>query len=349
MATFTVYKRTNKSGFSWQYDVKDPSFKNGKKRKAGFKTKADATNAALELIKQIDEDNNIDDQKTFTSYYNEWLELKNKQVVAAKQYYWYERSLKIFQEHFGENFLVSNIKRSEYQKMLNKYGKGRTTETVRKVHGCLSPCIKDAVYDGYLKKDPTYQVDVKGTKKAKNEENKYMTITQYLDMLEYFKSRDEQSYVFLYLLAITGGRYSDCIDMTFKDLNKAPGVIHLPGTKTSNAKRDVEVNISDISLLNKKISNLPRRIDGKLFSVSHNALKKSFNFTKKQIGLDNDEITPYSLRHTHTSFLLSKGIPIEYISKRLGHSSISITLDTYSHLLDEHKKEQGQRVRELFS
>ncbi len=349
MATFTVYKRTNKSGFSWQYDVKDPSFKNGKKRKAGFKTKADATNAALELIKQIDEGNNIDDHKTFANYYNEWLELKNKQVVAEKQYYWYERSLKIFQEHFGNDFLVSNIKRSEYQKMLNKYGKGRSTETVRKVHGCLSPCIRDAVYDGYIKKDPTYQVDVKGTKKAKNEEDKFMTIAQYLDMLEYFKSRDEQSYVFLYLLAITGGRYSDCINMTFKDLNKAPGIIHLPGTKTSNAKRDIEVNLSDVSLLNKKLSKLPRKIDGKLFNVSHNALKKSFNFTKKQIGLDNDEITPYSLRHTHTSFLLSKGIPIEYISKRLGHSSISITLDTYSHLLDEHKKEQGQRVRELFS
>ena len=59
--------------------------------------------------------------------------------------------------------------------------------------------------------------------------------------------------------------------------------------------------------------------------------------------------TPYSLRHTHTSYLLSKGIPIEYISKRLGHATISQTLDTYSHLLEEHKKEQGQRVRELFS
>ncbi|MWU86075.1 site-specific integrase, partial [Staphylococcus aureus] len=46
---------------------------------------------------------------------------------------------------------------------------------------------------------------------------------------------------------------------------------------------------------------------------------------------------------------LSKGIPIEYISKRLGHSTISQTLNTYSHLLEEHKKEQGQRVRELFS
>ena len=66
------------------------------------------------------------------------------------------------------------------------------------------------------------------------------------------------------------------------------------------------------------------------------------------MGLENNNITPYSLRHTHTSYLLSKGLPIEYISKRLGHASISITLETYSHLLEEYKRE-GQRVRELFS
>jgi len=34
---------------------------------------------------------------------------------------------------------------------------------------------------------------------------------------------------------------------------------------------------------------------------------------------------------------------------QLGHSNIAITLEIYSHLLDEHKKEQGQKVRELFS
>ncbi len=75
--------------------------------------------------------------------------------------------------------LVKNITRSEYQKFLNKYGKDRSDETVRKVHGCLSRCIKDAVYDGYLKKDPTYNVDVKGTKEAKKESTKFMTIKQY--------------------------------------------------------------------------------------------------------------------------------------------------------------------------
>ena len=94
---------------------------------------------------------------------------------------------------------------------------------------------------------------------------------------------------------------------------------------------------------------MPRRIDGKLFSVSHTSVGKAFRKAKEVIGLNDNNITPYSLRHTHTSYLLSKGIPIEYISKRLGHATISQTLDTYSHLLEEHKKEQGQRVREIFS
>lgn len=82
--------------------------------------------------------------------------------------------------------------------------------------------------------------------------------------------------------------------------------------------------------------------------MSHTSVAKSFRHAKSEIGLKDENITPYSLRHTYTSYLLSKGIPIEYISKRLGHAMISQTLDTYSHLLEEDKKEQGQRVRGLF-
>jgi integrase len=94
---------------------------------------------------------------------------------------------------------------------------------------------------------------------------------------------------------------------------------------------------------------LPVRYDGKLFKLSHTTVTKAFNNGKKEVGLEDDSITPYALRHTHTSYLLSKSILIEYISKRLGHANIAITLEVYSHLLDEHKKKQGQRVRELFS
>ena len=65
------------------------------------------------------------------------------------------------------------------------------------------------------------------------------------------------------------------------------------------------------------------------------------------IELNDNNITPYSLRHTHTSYLLSKGIPIEYISKRLGHATISQTLDTYSHLLEEHKRARSTCQRNI--
>ncbi|ARM68333.1 integrase [Staphylococcus virus IME1354_01] len=349
MTTFTVTKRKNKTSTTWQYDVKDPSFKSGKKRKSGFKTKAEATLAAQQLIRDLEDGNKIEDNKKFVDYYNDWLEIKNKKDLSPRQYYWYERSLKLFKEYFGEQILLKNIKRSEYQKFLNNYGKGHADETVRKVNGCIGPCLREAVYDGYMKKDPTFNVTVKGTVEAKEEHFKYISIKNYLDMLEFFKSKNDQSYIFLYLLAITGARYSDAINMTYDDLNKENGIIHLPGTKTKNSKRDVEVNQKDIMLIKSKLSNLPRRIDGKLFTLSHTAVNKSFKHAKKVVGLDDDNVTPYSLRHTHTSYLLSKGLPIEYISKRLGHASISITLDTYSHLLEEHKKEQGQRVRELFS
>ncbi|HDJ7355423.1 TPA: site-specific integrase [Staphylococcus aureus] len=349
MASFTITKRKNKTSTSWQYDVKHPSFKSGKKRKSGFKTKAEATNAAQQLLRDLDDGNNLDENKKFEEYYNDWLDSKNKKHVASQQFYWYQRSLKLFNEYFGSDFLIKNIKRSEYQKFLNEFGRGRTNETVRKLNSCLSQCFRDAVYEGYLKKDPSYQIDIRGTKKSKDEHSKFITIEQYLQLIEYFKSRDESSYIFLFILAITGARYSDVINMLPIDLNEKEGTIHLRGTKTVNADRLVEVPKKDIQHIKAKLSKLPKRTDNKLFKLSHNAVKKSFNHAKSQIGLNDTKITPYSLRHTHTSFLLSKGIPIEYISKRLGLYNISITLDTYSHLLDEHKKEQGQRVRKLFS
>lgn len=82
-----------------------------------------------------------------------------------------------------------------------------------------------------MKKDPTYNVNIKGTEKAKDEKFKFITIKDYLNLLDYFKKRDEESYVLLYLLGITGARYSDVINMTYKDLNKANGIIHLPERK----------------------------------------------------------------------------------------------------------------------
>lgn len=88
----------------------------------------------------------------FEDYYKEWLKLNGKYELSSKQQYWYEHSLDLFLKHFGEDIKIKDITRSEYQKFISNYANGRTSETVRKVNLYLSSCIKDAVYDGYIKK-----------------------------------------------------------------------------------------------------------------------------------------------------------------------------------------------------
>ena len=42
----------------------------------------------------------------------------------------------------------------------------------------------------------------------------------------------------------------------------------------------------------------------------------------------------HDLRHTHASQLLKSGVHVKVVSERLGHATIALTLDTYSHLLE---------------
>ncbi|WP_194946746.1 tyrosine-type recombinase/integrase [Bombilactobacillus apium] len=50
-------------------------------------------------------------------------------------------------------------------------------------------------------------------------------------------------------------------------------------------------------------------------------------------------ITFHGLRHTHASILISKGVDVDYIAERLGHSDTSITLRVYIHLLQDKRIE----------
>ena len=55
----------------------------------------------------------------------------------------------------------------------------------------------------------------------------------------------------------------------------------------------------------------------------------------------------HDLRHGQASLLLAAGVPMAVISKRLGHSSIAITSDTYSHLLEGVGRDAAQRAMDL--
>jgi len=60
-----------------------------------------------------------------------------------------------------------------------------------------------------------------------------------------------------------------------------------------------------------------------------------------------EELTPHSLRHTHTSPLAEAGVGLEEIMERLGHSADEITRKVYLHITKTKKKEASQKFSEL--
>ena len=56
-------------------------------------------------------------------------------------------------------------------------------------------------------------------------------------------------------------------------------------------------------------------------------------FKKAMTAIGKPEYNIHALRHIHATFLLQNGVPINYVSERLGHSSPQITLNVYTHVL----------------
>ena len=61
----------------------------------------------------------------------------------------------------------------------------------------------------------------------------------------------------------------------------------------------------------------------------------------------NPELTPHSLRHTHTSLLAEAGVSLPQIMERLGHKDEDTTKNVYLHVTKEMKKEASQKFKEL--
>ena len=62
-----------------------------------------------------------------------------------------------------------------------------------------------------------------------------------------------------------------------------------------------------------------------------NSITRCFKNLAESIGLKGVRL--HDLRHTHATLMLRQGVHPKIVSERLGHSSIAITLDTYSHIL----------------
>ncbi len=59
------------------------------------------------------------------------------------------------------------------------------------------------------------------------------------------------------------------------------------------------------------------------------------------------DIRFHDLRHLHASLLIAAGVPLAVISKRLGHSTITVTVDLYGHLLRDANRQAAEAASEL--
>jgi integrase len=356
----------------WRYRV---SFKeNGQyktKTKGGFRTKKEAEIAAGELEKKlhIGHDINAGDQ-LFSEYMRNWFELYKKGKFSLEHERNIERAIELAEKYFL-GVRIKDLTKDMYQAFLNDYGLDHAKQTVRKRHVDIRACIRTAIDDGIIFKDPTRKAVIMGHKREKSEELKYLNFEEAKRLVNEVKGDLKLKYISRYVILFaiaTGARFSeisgmtwDCVDLQkksitinktwdFKDTND------FSDTKTFSSKRTITIDKDTCDILEKLKSEQTKFalqsglrnkknlcfVNTKMELVSNNAVNKTLRNLCRKVNAK--EITCHGLRHTHASVLLYNGVNVKYISRRLGHNDIVTTLQTYSHVLDEMEQKESRQV-----
>jgi integrase len=356
----------------WRFRV---SYKEGDKYKqktqGGFRTKKEAELAAGELEKKLHIGHDISSgDQLFSVYMRNWFEVYKKGKNSLVHDRTVELSVKLVEEKFV-GVKIKDLTRDMYQRFLNEYAENHATGTVKKRHTYIRACIKDAIQDGVISKDPTYKAIVKGKKDDKAEELKYLNFEEVKSLVVEIKKDMQPKFISRYIILFaiaTGARIAeilgltwDCVDFEnqtitinktwdYKDTHDFSDTKNYQSKRTITIDKDTSDRLIFLKNNQKKLAlrtglrntkNLCF-INTKMDLVTPEAVNKNLKKLCKKIKAT--EITSHGLRHTHASMLLYQGINIKYVSRRLGHKDIVTTLQEYSHILDEMEQKESRLV-----
>lgn len=357
-----------KRGKTWSVQISWYSNDERKyKTKSGFSTKRDAQKWANEMEVAKDEENISNQDPIFAEYFKTWYETYKTPGKSGNT----KRRYRIIYDLLTKNFpniKISKINRLKYQKFMNDYGATHAKDTVKKTHGSIRSCAKDAISEGIIRKNFTDRINLIWNEE-KTRKIDYLNFEQVQQLVKSLKDKINATYISRYMLLTiiyTGMRPGEIRVLTWNDIDFKNKQIHITKSWDYDKKKIVNYDSDEI---NKKTKNRSSTrviaVDQKLLDIllqlkkngtmrlfigpdgtipTSSAVNKVLRKQLKKLHIEKNGFHFHSLRHTHVAMLLFKGVDLYSISKRLGHSNMSITASTYAYMLDELKQKSDNQI-----
>ena len=285
-----------------------------------------------------------------------------------------ERYAGILREHVvpaWDRVQLANVSHADVQAWVTSLSRTRSPSTVRKVHRVLSLVLDLAVRDGRLARNVAEKINLPRPVK---EEQRHLTIDQVEALAtecgypsEFskhrpFGERECETYRLVVLfLAYTGVRFGEMAALRVGRLHldrrraviaesvtvvQGQGLVW--GTPKTHQRREVPIPRFLAEELAAHVEGkAPEELvftgvrrGGPLRAATFR--RGHFDAAAKAIGLPG--LHPHELRHTAASLAIANGADVKVVQQMLGHSSATMTMDTYGHLFESRLDEVGDAL-----
>ena len=237
--------------------------------------------------------------------------------------------------------------------------RGLSGRTVRYTHTVLNSALEHAVSQRLIPSNPCKYTQLP---RLDTKEMNAMNETERAAFME--AATQNRMHVYFALLLATGLRPAEGLALRWGDFDPVGKTLRITRTleyvsgkayfkepKTKRSRRTINLHDGTVALLleHRQTGLMPGELifstlNGEPFNTT-NMLNRYFKPCLVEAGLATVETTQkgterivskfrmYDLRHTHATMLLEANVNPKIVSERLGHASVSLTLDTYSHIL----------------